>query len=267
MESYLAELGVGRPILPNQLPDPFPEQLEVIISERVPIFSCTFGILEPEILERLKKTGIKTMGTATTVAEAVAVEQAGMDIVVTQGSEAGAHRGTFLGDFETSMIGSMALIPQVVDAISIPVIAAGGIMDGRGILAAFALGASGVQMGTAFLTCDEATIPEPYKRALETTPAEQTALTRIYSGRPARGIINQFMRDAAGREDSILPFPFQNNLTRPMRNAASVKGDIRCMSLWAGQAASLTRRIEAGRLVELLMEETFAAYRRLNYSS
>src|SRR5207302_863888 len=171
--------------------------------------------------QALKARDRYVMGTATTVDEAIALERAGVDAVIAQGSEAGAHRGTFGAAFEAAMIGTVALVPQVVDAVKVPVVASGGIMDGRGIAAALALGASAVQMGTAFLTCHEAGIAEVYKDAILKAHEQDTRVTRAFSGRPARGIVNRAMVeiDGAAGEGSILPYPLQNMLTRPMRNA------------------------------------------------
>ncbi|HET7091663.1 MAG TPA: nitronate monooxygenase, partial [Anaerolineae bacterium] len=178
---------------------------------------------------------------------------------------AGGHRGTFVGAFETGMVGTMALVPQVIDAVTVPVIASGGIMDGRGIAAALALGASAVQMGTAFLTCDEAGIPEAYKEAILNAREHETRLTRAFSGRPARGIVNRFMTavDRADAPEAILPFPLQNALTRPLRNAAARQGRAEFLSLWAGQGVRLARRQSATTLITRLANETEVAIRRL----
>jgi nitronate monooxygenase len=203
------------------------------------------------------------MGTATTVEEAVALEQAGVDAIVTQGSEAGGHRGTFAGAFEAGLVGTMALVPQVVDAVRVPVIASGGIMDGRGIAAALALGASAVQMGTAFLTCHEAGIPDAYKEAILGAHEDGTRLTRAFSGRPARGIVNRFMTEIDRTPEAILPFPLQNTLTRPLRSAAARQGRAEFLSLWAGQAVRLARRQSAADLVARLAKETEEAIGRL----
>ncbi len=162
----------------------------------------------------------------------------------------------------------MALVPQVVDAVKVPVIASGGIMDGRGIAAALALGAGAVQMGTAFLTCDEAGIPEAYKEAILKAGEHETCLTRAFSGRLARGIVNRFMTevDQPGASDVILPFPLQNALTRPLRKAAAKQGRAEYLSLWAGQGTRLARRQSTGALVARLANETEAAIRRLTRS-
>jgi nitronate monooxygenase len=198
------------------------------------------------------------------VEEAIALERAGADAVVAQGSEAGAHRGTFAGDFDAAMIGTVALVPQVADAVRIPVVASGGIMDGRGLAAALALGAAAVQLGTAFLTCDEAGIPEAYKRTILDAREDGTRLTRAFSGRPARGVVNRFMREVErGDADAILPYPLQNVLTRSLRNAAAAQGRSEFLSLWAGQGVRLARREKAADLVARLASEAESVVRRL----
>jgi nitronate monooxygenase len=241
----------------------FDAQLDAVLAAGVPVFSFTFGIPSPAALARLKERGIAILGTATTVEEARQLEAAGVDAVVAQGSEAGAHRGTFAGPFEAAMVGTLALVPQAVDAVRVPVIASGGIMDGRGIVAAEALGAAGVQMGTALLTCREAGIPEAYKRAIRAARDDQTALTRAFSGRPARGIVNEFLREVGEQEEAILPFPLQNALTRPLRNAAAARGELGLLNLWAGQAAALARDLPAADLVRQLVREAADVRARL----
>ena len=191
--------------------DTFDARIEAVLDSGAAVFSFTFGLLPAEAVTAAKARGMLVVGTATTVEEAVLLERSGCDAVVAQGSEAGAHRGTFASPFEAAMVGTIALVPQAVDAVGIPVIASGGIMDGRGLAAALALGACAVQAGTAFLTCDEAGIPDSYKQAILTARAEQTRLTRAFSGRPARGIVNRFMETVepggADRRDPALPAP------------------------------------------------------------
>jgi nitronate monooxygenase len=228
------------------------------------VFSFTFGMLPGAARDKVKARGLMIAGTATTVDEAIALERAGIDFVVAQGSEAGGHRGTFAGPadyaaFEAGMIGTLALVPQIVDAVRVPVVASGGIMDGRGIAAVLALGASAAQLGTAFLTCEEAGIPDVYKQAILDAREDQTRITRAFSGRPARGIVNRFMREV----EEVLPFPLQNALTRPLRTAAAKQGRAEFLSLWAGQGVRMARRMKAADLVATLAEETDAAVRRL----
>jgi nitronate monooxygenase len=252
-------------VLPTAAGYAFDEQLAAALDSGAAVFSFTFGLLPASAVTAIKGRGMFLIGTATTVAEAVALEQAGVDAIVTQGSEAGGHRGTFAAPFDMGMVGTLALVPQVVDAVTVPVIASGGIMDGRGIAAALALGASAVQMGTAFLTCDEAGVPDAYKEAILRTCEHETRLTRAFSGRPARGIINRFMTevDRADATEAILPFPLQNALTRPLRNAAAQQGRADYLSLWAGQGMRLARRQPAAALIARLAHETESVVHRL----
>ena len=182
-----------------------------------------------------------------------------------QGSEAGGHRGTFSGDFSRCMVGTISLVPQIVDAVHVPVIASGGIMDGRGIVAALALGASAVQLGTAFLTCNESGVSEAYREAILSAREDQTQVTRAFSGRPARGIVNRFMTEVefSDSSDCILPFPLQNALTRPLRSAAAKQGRAEFLSLWAGQGVRMARRQSAAELIARLAKETDTVLRGL----
>ncbi len=251
-------LGLPPPSAPAGSLPPFEQQAEVVLRSNVQVFSFTFGIPAAEIMRRMKDRGIKLIGTATTVAEARALEQAGADAIAAQGSEAGAHRGTFIAALEDSLVGTIALVPQIADAVSVPVIASGGIMDGRGIVAAAALGASGVQLGTAFMACPESGAPPAHKAAIRAARDDGTMLTRAFSGRLARGITNGFAAAMRGHEGELLPYPAQNNLTRPMRTAAARQGTADCLSLWAGQAAPLARELPAAELVAQLLRETAA---------
>ncbi|MGE5146123.1 MAG: NAD(P)H-dependent flavin oxidoreductase [Candidatus Eiseniibacteriota bacterium] len=263
--AYFSEVGLPAPTAPARPKDGFAAQLAAALDTEASVVSVTFGLLADEAVAAIKGRGRSFVGTATTVAEARALERAGADAVVAQGGEAGGHRGTFAdGDFDAAQVGTMALVPQVADAVKVPVIASGGIMDGRGIAAALALGAEAVQLGTAFLTCDEAGTPEAYKAAILAAKETGTRVTRAFSGRPARGIVNRFMDEieAAG-DGTILPFPLQNALTRPLRTAANRQGRAEFLSLWAGQGLGLARRGPAGALVARLAAETDAAIRRL----
>ncbi|MGH9357455.1 MAG: NAD(P)H-dependent flavin oxidoreductase [Terriglobia bacterium] len=257
------ELGLPAPQLPSAPPDMFSEQAAAILESGAAVFSFTFGIPSQTVIEAAKARGVFVMGTATTVEEAIQLEKAGVDAVVAQGSEAGAHRGTFAVNFEAAMVGTMALVPQVVDAVKAPVIASGGIMDGRGLAAALILGASAVQMGTAFLTCDEAGVPEAHKRAILAAREHETRVTRAFSGRPARGIINRLMLEFEAAPEIILPFPLQNALTRPLRNAAAAQGRAEYLSLWTGQGVRLARRQSAANLIARLAGEAETVARKL----
>ena len=269
---FFEELGLPRPGPPPAPARDFDAQLDAVLDGGASVFTFTFGMLPAAARDKVKARGLTIGGTATTVDEAVALERAGMDFVVAQGSEAGGHRGTFAGPFdqaafEAGMIGTLALVPQIVDAVRVPVVASGGIMDGRGIAAVLALGAAAAQLGTAFLTCDEAGVPDVYKQAILDAHEDQTRITRAFSGRPARGIVNRFMSEVEApwwpQQFSILPFPLQNALTRPLRTAAAKQGRAEFLSLWAGQGVRMARRMTAADLVQALAAETDAAVRRL----
>ena len=263
--AYHTELGIPAPLAPVAPKLDFDEQFDAALSSGARVFSSTFGVLATNGVAALKERGMYVIGTATTVAEAVELERTGVDAIVAQGAEAGAHRGTFAAPVEQSMIGTVALVPQVAGAVRVPVIASGGIMDGRGIVAALALGAAAVQMGTAFLTCDECGVAPAYKDAILGADPGKTRVTRAFSGRFARGIENRVMRelDAAGA-DAILPFPYQNDLTRAMRSAASKQGRIDYLSFWMGQAAPLARRLPAAELIARLAGEMDSTLDALN---
>jgi nitronate monooxygenase len=253
------ELGLPPPALPVLSPDPFPAQLEAVLEARPAVFSFTFGIPPVGALRRLAKRDIATIGTATTAQEARLLEEAGVGAIVAQGAEAGAHRGTFAGPFEASMVPTLRLVEEIVNTVAAPVIASGGLMDGRDIAAAMARGASAAQLGTAFLPCPESGASEAYKRAILASVADTTVVTRAFSGRPARGLANAFVARLRGEEDAILPYPLQNALTRPMRSAATKSGNAGFLSLWAGTGAARARALPAGELIRRLVEEIRAA--------
>jgi nitronate monooxygenase len=185
--------------------------------------------------------------------------EAGVDSIVAQGAEAGAHRGSFAASFEASMVPMATLVRDICRAVAIPVIASGGIMDGRDIAAAMKLGAAAAQLGTAFLPCPESGAPPVYKRALLDAKADTTVITRAFSGRPARGLTNTFIAMVDGKAGAILPFRQQNDLTRPMRNAAGLQGVAEFISLWAGQGVARSRSMPAADLVATLIQETLGA--------
>jgi nitronate monooxygenase len=219
------------------------------------IFSFTFGIPPAESLCRLREKKISTIGTATTVDEGCALAKAGVDAIVAQGAEAGAHRGTFLAEFESSMVPTLELTRAIRDATPLPVIASGGLMDGADIARALEAGASAVQLGTAFLLCPEAGTPDAHKKAILATYAHTTVITRAFSGRPSRGLRNAFIDKLDGKQDYILPFFLQNALTRPMRAAAAAQGNADFLSLWAGQGFARARALPAAELIKTLVAE------------
>jgi nitronate monooxygenase len=258
---FRAEVGLPEAGPPGPLPS-FEEELRVIIEERVAAFSFTFGALSPADVAALGRSGALVMGTATSVREARALEAAGCQALIAQGGEAGGHRGTFLGPPERGLAGTLALLPQIVDAVTVPVVAAGGIMDGRGIAAAFALGAQAASLGTAFLACPESGAARAYKDALLVRADDDpTTLTRAFSGRLARGLRNRFTEAMATAP--ILPFPLQNALTADLRREAGKAGKADLLSLWAGQGAPLARARPAAELVRDLVRETEETVARL----
>ena len=264
LRPYHERLGLSEPVLPQKPIENFCEQLDAVCKAAPPIVSFTFGLLPPRVTERLKAQATYLMGTATTVEEAKQLEQAGVDAVIAQGSEAGAHRGTFAVAAEEALIGTVALVPQVADAVRVPVIASGGIMDGRGIVAALALGASAVQMGTAFLACKEAGTSAAHRDALLKAREDQTTLTRAFSGRMARGLHNEFIDtwNAAGLKH--LPYPWQNAFTQQMRRAGAQSKQAGLLSLWAGQGVRMLREVTAGQLMADLRDEIKKAWADLN---
>lgn len=232
----------------------FLEQIKVIIEEKVPICSFTFGLPSKEIINELKQNGTILIGTATTVREAIEIEKSGMDLVVVQGSEAGGHRGNFLDGHQESLIGLMSLIPQVVDNVTIPVIAAGGIMDGRGFMAALCLGATGVQLGTAFLTCIESGAHPLHKEGILHAHEDDTVLTRAFSGKWARGIKNKFIQEMQTQEASLPEFPVQNTLTQSIRKTAAKQDNPEFMSLWSGQSPRLAKKQTVSELINNIVK-------------
>jgi nitronate monooxygenase len=233
----------------------FMEQIKVVMEENVPICSFTFGIPPKEVIAELKQANILLIGTATTVREAAENEIAGIDLVVVQGSEAGGHRGNFIDGNEESLVGLMSLIPQVVDNVNIPVISAGGIMDGRGLMASICLGAQGVQMGTAFLTCVESGAHQVYKEAILNAKEDQTVLTRSFSGKWSRGIKNKFILELQKHEEFLPDFPVQNTLTQEIRKFSAAHNNQEFMSLWSGQSPRLAKNQTVKSLIKCIMAQ------------
>src|SRR5438477_3399289 len=236
----LAALGAPRPTYKPYSPKRFEDQVRVLLDANVPAFSFIYGIPPREILEECRAKGMVMIGTATTPDEAAALQEAGMDAVAASGFEAGGHRGSFLIAAEDSLTGTLSLVPQVVDAVDIPVIAAGGIADARGVIAALALGAEAVQMGTAFLACEESGASRLHRKALQEKKAGHTALTKGFTGRLARGIHNRLLEELNRPGTEILPYPLQRTLVRNLAIPAEAAGRSDLLPLWAGQSANLS---------------------------
>jgi nitronate monooxygenase len=264
LNKYRVELGIAQSPLIQKSSESFEEQVQVLLEERIPVFSFTFGIPPQDVIQAMKQRGTVVIGTATTVEEANQLEAAGVDAIVAQGSEAGGHRGTFLKSSSDSQIGIMALIPQIVDHVSSPVIASGGIMDGRGLVASLALGAAAVQMGTAFLTCPESGAHAMYKQKILSANEEATEITQAYSGKAARGIRTEFMNDMQKYPGTIPAYPIQNAMTRDIRQAAAKANNPEFMSLWAGQGLRLAKDHSATAIVKQTIDEANVLIKRIS---
>ena len=253
---YYRELGVDPPTGLAAARNPFDEAFCELVEEvRPKVVSFHFGLPPDDLLERTRQTGAKILSSATTVAEARHLEGKGVDAIIAQGSEAGGHRGMFLTDDVAAQVGTFALVPQVVDAVKVPVIAAGGIADGRGIAAAFALSAAGVQIGTAYLHTPEARISDLHRQALRSARDEDSVLTNVFTGRPARGIKNRVIREIGPMSPDSPAFPLAVNGIAPLRAKAEASGAGDFSPLWTGQAGSLGRPLPAGELTTRLAEE------------
>jgi len=264
LEPYYREFDLGEvPAAVPSNPSFDNARLDAVLAASPPVVSFHFGLPAADMMQAVKATGAVILSSATTVAEAKVLETAGVDAVIAQGFEAGGHRGTFEASYEAGCVGTLALVPQIVDAVTVPVIASGGIADGRGIAAALALGAQGVQMGTAFLTCPESAAHAVYRKALTAARDDETRITSAFSGRPGRGLENRYIRDMTAYGDPLPDFPINNTLTGPLRKASAEAGKEDFMSLWSGQAAALSKSLPAADLVDTLVAETDAALSRL----
>ena len=252
---YFEELGLKRPqpVRPPFAPDAH-AQLAAIEAIRPAVFTFHLGDLDAGRIAGLRAQGIRIGGSATCIAEAKHLEALGVDFIIAQGAEAGGHRGTYMRDPYQAMTGTLALVRVIVRAVRVPVVAAGGIMDGAGIAAVLALGAQAAQLGTAFVTCHESGAPRAHKAAIMAAQEDDTLITEKFSGKPARGISNRYMREML--DAPTLPFPAQNVLTGPLRSAAAKAGNADFPSLWAGQAVALARELPAAELVAALRDET-----------
>ena len=251
---YYREMGIDTAAIPSgAVRRPFDADAAVILEElRPPIVSFHFGLPAADLLARVRATGAKILSSATTVEEAVWLEQRGVDAIVAQGNEAGGHRGMFLTDDVSTQLGTLALVPQIVKAVRLPVIAAGGIADASGVAAALALGASAVQVGTAYLLCPEATTSVVHRAALCSVAARHTAVTKVFTGRPARSIVNRMVRELGPMNAFAPEFPLAADAVLPLRARAEQQGSGDFSPLWSGQNASGAKAMPAAELTRAL---------------
>jgi nitronate monooxygenase len=262
---YYREFGID-PAAPVPLSNraPFDEAFCEVVEEVAPeVVSFHFGVPASALLERVKATGAVILSSATTTAEARWLEDHGVDAVIAQGYEAGGHRGMFLSENLSAQVGTFALVPQIVDAVKVPVIATGAIAEARGIAAAFALGAAAAQIGTAYLFCPEAKVSAPHRAALKEASDDGTAVTNLMTGRPARGFVNRVMREIGPISDIAPEFPLAGGALAPLRAKAEQQGSGDFTTMWAGQAASLGRVLPAGELTRKLAAEAQELMRTL----
>jgi len=262
---YYAEHGIdpAKPV-PSVNRAPFDEATCAIVEEfRPEVVSFHFGLPAPPLLARVRAAGCKVIASATTVAEAKWLAERGCDAVIAQGAEAGGHRGTFLSDDVASQPGTFALVPQMADAVGVPVIAAGGVADARGIVAALALGAAAVQIGTAYLFCPEAKLSAPHRAALAEAGDEDTEITNLFTGRPARGIVNRLMHELGPLSPDLPAFPLAASALAPLKAKAEAEGSGDFSNLWSGQAARLSRAMSAKELTRHLAQDALNCLARL----
>jgi nitronate monooxygenase len=269
LDSYYVELGIDKSAAaPSSNRAPFDDKMCDLVAEFHPeVVSFHFGLPDKNLMARVRRAGTKIISSATSVDEARWLEDQGCDAIIAQGYEAGGHSGMFLTRDISTQIGTMALVPQVVDAVKVPVIAAGGIADARGIVAAFALGAAAVQIGTAYLRCPEAKISPVHRQALRKSKDNETAVTNIFTGRPARGIVNCLIREVGPMSDDALEFPLAAAALLPLRSKSETAGSSDFTPLWSGQAARLSRELPAAQLTKQLADETFEKLRSLQIRS
>lgn len=263
-QPYYQQLGIKPPSQPERFGYSFEEQIEAVLDVKPAAFSFVYGIPSEHILEECRRRHIVTIGTITTLDEAIAMENAGVDLLVATGFEAGGHRVSFLRSSEESLTGTFALIPTVTASVKTPVIAAGGIANARGIAAAMVLGAEGVQIGTAFLACNESNASDVHKTNLFSDDAKYTTLTRAFSGRLARGIRNSFTDEWQSKTFSTFPYPIQSWFTGSFKSAAITQHRADMMSLWASQISPLLKHRQAKELFDELVEETNIIFNRVN---
>lgn len=260
---YYDEAGIPLPEKPALFQSRFENQLEVILDIRPKVFSFMFGVPSDDVLEKCRQLGIVTVGAATTLDEAIFLDSKGIDMIIASGFEAGGHRPSFLKDAESSVTGTFVLLQLMREKIKTPIIAAGGIADGKGIATALTLGASAAQIGTAFLATDESNALPVHREMLFSDAAKYTTLSRAYTGRLGRGITSRLAKDIIGKESSILPFPLQTTFIAPLRKAAIEQQKWDMILFWGGQISPILKHTKASALMNALIEETTAYFNGL----
>lgn len=260
---YYDEAGIPLPEKPAPFQSRFENQLEVILDIRPKVFSFMFGVPSDDVLEKCRQLGIVTVGAATTLDEAIFLDSKGIDMIIASGFEAGGHRPSFLKDAESSVTGTFVLLQLMREKIKTPIIAAGGIADGKGIAAALTLGASAAQIGTAFLATDESNALPVHREMLFSDAAKYTTLSRAYTGRLGRGITSRLAKDIIGKESGILPFPLQTTFIAPLRKAAIEQQKWDMILFWGGQISPILKHTKASALMNALIEETTAYFEAL----
>ncbi|MCC9065410.1 NAD(P)H-dependent flavin oxidoreductase [Flavobacterium piscisymbiosum] len=260
---YFDEVGIPLPEKPAPFQSRFENQLEVILDIKPKVFSFMFGALSADVLEQCKRSGIVTVGAATTLDEAIFLESTGVDMIIASGFEAGGHRPSFLASAESSLTGTFVLLQLIREKVKTPIIAAGGIANGKGVAAALALGASAAQIGTAFLACDESNALPIHREMLFSDAAKYTTLSRAYTGRLGRGLTSRVAKEILGKEKDVLPFPLQTSLISPLRKAALDQQKWDMILFWGGQIAPILKHTKAKELMHSLIEETNAYFNDL----
>lgn len=262
-QPYFEELGIELPQKPAAFQSRFENQVEVILHQKPPVFSFMFGVPSADILAQCHRLGILTIGAATTLDEAIALENAGVDLIIASGFEAGGHRPSFLASAESSTVGTFVLLQLIKEKVRTPVIAAGGIANGSGVAAALALGAEAVQIGTAFLVCEESNATAIHREMLFSDAAKYTTLSRAFTGRLGRGISSRITTDLVNQEKDFLPFPLQTHFMSHLRKAAIEQQKLDMVFFWGGQISPVLKHRKAGELMQSILEETTAYFDHL----
>lgn len=262
-QPYFDELGIELPQKPAAFQSRFENQVEVILHQKPPVFSFMFGVPSADILAQCHRLGILTIGAATTLDEAIALENAGVDLIIASGFEAGGHRPSFLASAESSTVGTFVLLQLIKEKVRTPVIAAGGIANGSGVAAALALGAEAVQIGTAFLVCEESNATAIHREMLFSDAAKYTILSRAFTGRLGRGISSRIATDLVHQEKDFLPFPLQTHFMSHLRKAAIEQQKLDMVFFWGGQISPVLKHRKAGELMQSILEETTAYFDHL----